>query len=67
MKRLTGNSSVRWANICIWPIDELVNLRLNGRVKNNFIVKAGSYFELNDSDNELLELEFIMKPGNAKK
>jgi len=49
------------------PVEELKKLRQNEKIRNNFIVKAGSEFELKDFGNELLELEITVKNGNAER
>ncbi|HZK65424.1 MAG TPA: glycoside hydrolase family 32 protein [Puia sp.] len=49
------------------PVKELETLRRKEKVKNNFVVKAGSVLKLNDFGSQLLELEITIQPGKASR
>jgi len=48
------------------PVKELKNLRQKERAKNDFIIKSDSEIEMDEFGEELLELEIVMRPGEAK-
>ena len=48
------------------PVKELKNLRQKERAKNDFIIKSDSEIEMDEFGKELLELEIVMRPGEAK-
>jgi beta-fructofuranosidase len=49
------------------PVKELNALRMNGKEKQNFVVKSGEELNLDEFGTELMEMEITIEPGSASK